>query len=397
MSIKARRKNLRMYNLDEGDLQGNYSLMVRAAQQEALAPSSPTIGVTHDAICLFAFKIRDNAPNVPPIQPIKRHIPAGGDEAEKTARSGKWRIAVHALIGEYDSDAIGPSGMEHAAHCLPNPFDQKSISKADYVRLAKRFPIYVGGYLDENGRDLVSANEQSMGFISPGTALRVRDNDVQGGMYGTVLDQLDTGKVQTQFVQGDLKSLFDGSEGGAGYPDGPTVYDEGFDENAEVYEGAGYTWAEVTRTSKATNQTPDATQQLNLQRLVREILVPLRDASNPPSANPIPTFSINSAFRSQETNTAVGGADNSDHMSGLAVDLAFTGAQKGSAAERTLQLELFNTKIPALISFGQMIIYEHKGHIHISAGTRGQKLVTTMNEEVIAYDEYTGTLTSFLV
>ena len=216
MSIKARRKNLRMHNLDSSDIQGNHSLMIRAAQQEALAPSSPTIGTVHDAICLFAFKIRDDAPNVPPIQPIKRHVPAGGDEAEKAARAGKWRIAAHALIGEYSSDSLGPSGMEHAAHCLPNPFEQDPISKSDYVRLAKRYPIYVGGYLAANGRDPISSNDLFVGMIQPGTALRVRDNDVQGGMHGTILQQLDTGDVETQFRSGDLRGLFDGSEGALG-------------------------------------------------------------------------------------------------------------------------------------------------------------------------------------
>ena len=57
MSVRARRKNLRQYELSSGELQGNPELLVRAAQTEALAPSSPTVGVVQNAIVLLAFKI----------------------------------------------------------------------------------------------------------------------------------------------------------------------------------------------------------------------------------------------------------------------------------------------------------------------------------------------------
>ena len=284
-SIKARRKNLRMYNLDSDDIQGNYALMMRAAQQEALAPSSPTIGAVHDAICLFSFKIRDNHPNVPPIQPIKRHYHPDGARTERAARSGKWRVAAHVLIGEYSSDSVGPSGMDHSAHCLPNPFEQRTISKKEYIRMAKRFPIYVGGYLNAEGNDTVG-NGLSPGFIGPGSALRVRDNDVQGGMHGTILEHIDTAHVKTQFVDGDLRGLFNGAEAGNA-PRGDTIYDEDFDPSAPVYgadQGEGeippirsyYTWEQITDTNgRAINNTPNDTQKENLVNLVKNIIEPL--------------------------------------------------------------------------------------------------------------------------
>jgi len=237
MSIKARRKNLRMYNLDEDDLQGSYSLMVRAAQQEALAPSNPTIGAVNDAICLVSFRIRDNAPNVPPIQPIARHSATGGEEAEKSARSGKWRLAVHALVGSVNAEDVETYGLEHPSHCIPNIFKRRNLTKAKYLREARRFPIYVGGYVDESGADEVSVDDMLSGHVKAGTALRVRDNDVQGGMYGTILQRLDTGDVETQFIESDLRSMFDGSEGPLGEAGGLDPVTEQYrDQDPEWWE-----------------------------------------------------------------------------------------------------------------------------------------------------------------
>ena len=239
MSIKARRKNLRMYNLDSDEIQGNYALMLRAAQQEAIAPSNPSIGVVQAAVCLFSFKIKDSNPNVPPLQAIASDTPANSESARKAERAGKYRIACHAMIADLDGGSITKSGLDHSSHCLPNPFTSgRSISKNDYFRLAKKFPIYVGGYVDAAG-GAAEASVEVPGKIGPGTGLVVMDNDVQGGMYGTIIEQLETGLTATQFVDGPLRDLFNGAEGSvADLVSDPSNYNTSVDAASQDIEDA---------------------------------------------------------------------------------------------------------------------------------------------------------------
>ena len=207
MSIKARRKNLRMYNLDEGDIQGNPELLIRAGQQEAIAPSNPSIGNVQTAICLFPFKIRDSSPNVPPMQPIMRDAAHGATSARRVERAEKWRLACHAMIVDLDADAQGQvSGLEHSSHCIPDPFSVTGISKTDFIIQARRYPIYVGGYINPD----TNQPDDSMAFpepLRPGTAIVVRDNDVQGGMHGTIMSILETPNTDTQFRAGPIREL----------------------------------------------------------------------------------------------------------------------------------------------------------------------------------------------
>ena len=59
---------------------------------------------------------------------------------------------------------------------------------------------------------------------------------------------------------------------------------------------------------------PNAEQIKNLQQLCENVLLPLRDHLGEPVV-------INSGFRSQAVNIAVGGAKNSQHMKGEAADI----------------------------------------------------------------------------
>lgn len=59
---------------------------------------------------------------------------------------------------------------------------------------------------------------------------------------------------------------------------------------------------------------PNAEQVKNLQQLCENVLQPLRDLLGKPVV-------INSGFRSQAVNMAVGGAKNSQHMKGEAADI----------------------------------------------------------------------------
>ena len=102
--------------------------------------------------------------------------------------------------------------MEHSSHCLPSPFAKSSITKNDYILLARRFPIYVGDYIEPSGQ--TAGDGVSHVHLEPGMSIRVWDNDVQGGMYGTITKVLDTERVITQLPDGTIRALFNGGEGG---------------------------------------------------------------------------------------------------------------------------------------------------------------------------------------
>lgn len=60
--------------------------------------------------------------------------------------------------------------------------------------------------------------------------------------------------------------------------------------------------------------TPDAVAIANMRELVENVLDPLREAWGGP-------ITVNSGFRSKLLNIAVGGATNSHHLYGMAVDI----------------------------------------------------------------------------
>lgn len=66
------------------------------------------------------------------------------------------------------------------------------------------------------------------------------------------------------------------------------------------------------------NQTTDPKILTNLERLVKTVLQPLRDALGVPVI-------VSSGYRSPQVNTAVGGAPNSAHLYGLAADIVVRG------------------------------------------------------------------------
>ena len=198
-----------MYNLDSGDLQGNPELLIRAAQQEALAPQSSTIGIAQDAIVLLAFKIKDNAPNVPELATKTRTVgPSAESAAAETAlANSRYRIACHAMIQSPSSDDIYDAQLSHSSHNLPNPFLQENLSVDEYFFLAKKYPIYVGDYIHGDSNASVGPSLMASS-LSPGTPIVVRDNDVQGGVFGSIMSVRSFGAVDIQFAAPDLRTLF---------------------------------------------------------------------------------------------------------------------------------------------------------------------------------------------
>lgn len=84
-----------------------------------------------------------------------------------------------------------------------------------------------------------------------------------------------------------------------------------------------FTIEELTRSTTATargiNNTPTPEIKANLERLVDKVLDGLREIYGKP-------ITVNSGYRCQELNKAVGGSKTSDHVKGFAADL--TGGNK---------------------------------------------------------------------
>ena len=75
-----------------------------------------------------------------------------------------------------------------------------------------------------------------------------------------------------------------------------------------------FTIDELTKTDTGLNNIPRPAHVSNLTALVTTILDPLRELFHSP-------ITVNSGFRSKEVNEKVGGAKNSQHLMGEAVDI----------------------------------------------------------------------------
>lgn len=90
----------------------------------------------------------------------------------------------------------------------------------------------------------------------------------------------------------------------------------------------------------------------NLVVLVDNLLDPIRERFAVPMI-------ITSGYRCERVNKLVGGVDNSQHMTGEAVDFCFAGFSK-----KTMAAAFF--EIAEEFDFDQLIYYKKKGVIHIS-------------------------------
>ena len=115
-----------------------------------------------------------------------------------------------------------------------------------------------------------------------------------------------------------------------------------------------FTIEEMTKSSTATakgiDNTPTKEVEDNLIKLIEAILDPLREWYGKP-------IRVNSGYRCEALNSAIGGAKNSQHTTGMAADI-----DAGSVEENK---KLFDY-IKDNLEFDQLIDEKHLSWVHIS-------------------------------
>lgn len=106
-----------------------------------------------------------------------------------------------------------------------------------------------------------------------------------------------------------------------------------------------------TANAKGIDNTPNALQKTNLENLIKNILDPLREAYGKP-------ISVNSGFRCEALNKAVGGAKNSEHLSGCAADIDVHSVAGNK--------ELFELIQKLNLPFRQLIDEKNMSWVHVS-------------------------------
>ena len=119
---------------------------------------------------------------------------------------------------------------------------------------------------------------------------------------------------------------------------------------------ANFSLAELTATGRNLPNVPNANEVANLKALASKILQPLRDSLGKPVL-------VNSAFRSEAVNRAVGGTATSQHRLGQAADIWVPGMSSTELAKHIVAIGL---------PFDQ-VIEEFGRWVHVSYGPRHRK------------------------
>jgi len=119
---------------------------------------------------------------------------------------------------------------------------------------------------------------------------------------------------------------------------------------------ANFSLAELTVTDRNMPNVPNEAEVASLRLLAEMILQPLRDALGKP-------VRVNSAFRSEAVNRAVGGTATSQHRLGQAADIHVPGMTSVEVAKKIVALGL---------PFDQ-VIEEFGSWVHVSYGPRRRR------------------------
>lgn len=127
-----------------------------------------------------------------------------------------------------------------------------------------------------------------------------------------------------------------------------------------------FTIKELTKSATAEanriDNTPSNQEIDNLTKLVDNILDPLREAYGKP-------IRVNSGYRCKELNSKVGGASNSQHLTGQAADIS---SYRNTKAENEV---LFNLVRKLNLPFDQLINEKDFSWIHVSYSDRNRRQV----------------------
>lgn len=127
---------------------------------------------------------------------------------------------------------------------------------------------------------------------------------------------------------------------------------------------ANFTLAELTATSTGLPNVPTPAEEASLRALAEHVLQPLRDALGRPVL-------VNSGFRSERVNRAVGGTATSQHRLGQAADIRVAGMGSVDLAREIVRLGL---------PFDQLI-EEFGRWVHVSYGPRHRRQVLRATTE----------------
>lgn len=122
---------------------------------------------------------------------------------------------------------------------------------------------------------------------------------------------------------------------------------------------ANFTLKELTKSDTATrlglDNTPDEETIENLKLLCEKVLQPVREHFGKP-------VTINSGYRSPESNAAVGGSKTSDHCKGQACDLEINGVSNPDLAQWIMDNLDYTQLILEFYTQGQ----PNSGWVHVS-------------------------------
>lgn len=122
---------------------------------------------------------------------------------------------------------------------------------------------------------------------------------------------------------------------------------------------ANFTLKELTKSDTATrlglDNTPDEETIENLKLLCEKVLQPVREHFGKP-------VTINSGYRSPESNAAVGGSKSSDHCKGQACDLEINGVANPDLAQWIMDNLEYTQLILEFYTQGQ----PNSGWVHVS-------------------------------
>lgn len=119
--------------------------------------------------------------------------------------------------------------------------------------------------------------------------------------------------------------------------------------------GEFFSWDELKTTNTGLPNDPDAPTRARLLKLTNAILDPWRHQLGQPVI-------VTSAYRSPAVNQTIGGASQSQHMTGEAADLVVEGWSSVQSAAHLAA---------AGLPFDQIVYYAYHPHVHVSHRANG--------------------------